>query len=142
LLEEAEEAADALVGARAVPHPAPLLGGQLRVRRVDGELDLRGLADEVAEVLAPLVRAERGDGALPDREVRVGDDEVLVEAGDAAEALARRARAERGVEAEELRRRLLEAHPVALEQRRERQRLQLPLLRRGHDDGALAALAE
>ena len=57
-------------------------------------------------------RAPRGDGAVVQRQVGVGDDQLGVDLERRAEAVARRAGAVRRVEREVARRRLLEAAPV------------------------------
>ena len=75
--------------------------GQLLVGLVDGEAELVGQRlHDAQEVLADLVVAPGGDGALVDGLRRVGHDELGVDLHAGAESVALRARAERGVERE------------------------------------------
>ena len=117
-LDVADHALEAL-GVAALPaEPVPVGHGDLvvlaledRLARLGGQLPPRG--DQVeAELLAQpgeqavpvlargLAERPRGDRALHEGEVRVGDHELLVDLEPRADAVALRARAERGVEGE------------------------------------------
>ncbi len=98
--------------------------------------------DQRPLMLRPLLRPERGQGTLTQRQLGVGNHQVWVDAGDTAEALASRTRPERAVEREQLGSRVLERHPVALEAGGKVQRLERPLARCRDHDGPLVALAE
>src|SRR5205085_10634617 len=101
--EKVEEALDAVEAVSALDDGALLLARQLTVRHVRGN---PRRARELQQVpLRPLVLrlGERLDGAARQAQLRVGDDEVEVEADGVAEPLAGRASAERVVEAEQAR---------------------------------------
>ena len=116
-LEPAEEAADAVVGAVAFDDERPFLVGEIRPRHVepDGRLARRAL--QLRQLRAVMRLAPRLDGALVDRLRSIGHHQVHVELDDVAEAVARRAGAERVVEREEarLRRLVRDAARAALE---------------------------
>src|SRR5690606_33505858 len=107
-LEPGEEPADArIVAAIAFDHDPPLLGGEIAPRRVERNAEPLRLALQGRELL-PVVRLRpRLDRPLPDRLRGIGHDEIEIELDDVAEAMARRAGAERVVEREEPRLRVL-----------------------------------
>ncbi len=143
LVQKVEEPADADVVLVAVPHDVALPVFELPIRTVDVHPGVGRRLDERLEVLRPFVRAERRDGALLDRELFVGNDEIGIEARHAAEALALGTRAHRAVEAEHERGRLLEAHAIPLEEVAELQPLgDGPLARDGLDRAPPLAFLE
>ena len=119
----------------AVQHQVALGLGQLAPRRV--EIDLEGaghpLDDARRPPFAALHRARPvGDGALADRLLAVGHEELRVDLVASSESVARRAHPERRVEREALRRQLGGRHAAA------RARRAVPSLarRRGPSRGA------
>ena len=107
-LEPAEEAADALVRvAVAFDDEALFLVGELRPRDVEGDLRLLRRALQLGELRAIVRLAPRLDGAFLDRLRRIGHHQIHVELDDVAEAVAGRAGAERVVEREQPRLRIL-----------------------------------
>ena len=124
-LEPREEAAHPLpVAAVALDDEAPFLGGQITPGHVEAQAEaLRDLL-QLGEVGAVVRLGPRLDGALRQRLRLVGHDQRGVEFDDVAEAVARRAGAERVVEREQarLRRLIRQAAGAALEALAEHQR--------------------
>ena len=107
-LEPREEAADAgELAAVAVDDDLPLGVGHLAPRRVERHAEALGLFLQRRELGAVVRLGPRLHGALAQRLRLVRHDEVQVELDDVAEAVARRAGAERVVEREEPRLRVL-----------------------------------
>ena len=119
-LEPAEEAADARVLLRilgAFDDEVLLLVGQVLPRHVEKHLRLLRRALQLRELRAVVRLGPRLDRALLDRLLRIRHDEIHVELDDVAEAVAGRAGAERVVEREQPRLRILvrDAAGAALE---------------------------
>ena len=106
-LEPAEEAADAVVVLVALDDERALLVGQIDPRHVEPDARLARRALQLRQLRAVVRLAPRLDGALVDRLRRIGHDQIHVELDDVAEAVAGRAGAERVVEREQPRLRLL-----------------------------------
>ncbi len=106
--EPGEKAADALVLAAVAVHDEPfLVGRQVGPRHVQPDAAVARRAFQVSEV-RPVVRlAPRLDGVVLDRTRRVRHHEIDIEFDDVAESVAGRARAERIVEREQPRLRIL-----------------------------------
>ena len=115
LLDVAEKCVDAFEIFVAMPECIALLLSKFAIWRGDREVEFVGHANQVLLPLAHLFAAPAGHAIVVDRERLVGDDQVLVDADDAAEAFAARAGAKRAVEREELFARLFERHAVGLE---------------------------
>ena len=114
-----EEAVNALPLARAVPENILFFLGQLEVRTVDRESELRGVADEQPLPFAHRRPAPWRHSVVVDRQLLIRNHKRLVDAESLAEALARGAGAVGIVEVEHLIRRLHERHSVGLEALRE-----------------------
>ena len=104
-----------------------LLALALRDLRPRGvEVDLAGLAHRLDDPVGPALaaghrRRPRGDRAVADRELGIGDHELGIDVEAGAEAVARRAHAERRVEGEALGAELGEREPAAGPRLREAQ---------------------
>jgi hypothetical protein len=141
-LEPLEEAADALVvGAVALDDHAALFVGEVRPWHVQADAVLLGRALQLGQVRAVVRLGPRLDGALADRLGGIGHHEIEVELDDVAEAVARGARAERIVEREEARLRILvgDVAGAALEALRELVRRGSPARRQLHRPRRAAA---
>ena len=103
----------------AAPQQPFLLGRQRVEGRMDREVELVGVLDELLLPAAHGLAAPAGDGVVVDGAALVGDHQVLVDADHLAVAFAARAGAQRVVEAEQMLRRGLELDAVSLEARRE-----------------------
>src|SRR2546421_11258792 len=113
-LKPLEEAADAVPTVLALDDGALLLSREFLKGHVHRNLLLTAEASKLRARPVVLRLRPRLDCALGERELWVRDDEVEVEADCVAEALTGRARAERGVEAEESRLGLRGAGSVVL----------------------------
>ena len=108
------------VGEGAVPEPVLLLTAQLEVGLVDGEAPFGIEADEPLLPFAHLLAAPAHHRPLVDRQRRVGDDQVFIDADDASESLALGAGSGRGVEGEQFVGGFLKGDAVGLEPHAER----------------------
>ena len=107
-LEPAEEPAHALeVVAVAVHHERDFFRRQVAPRHVEAEALGLGGALQLGEMRAVVRLGPRLDRALVDRLLLIGHHQVLIELDDVAEAVAGRAGAERVVEREQARLRIL-----------------------------------
>ena len=97
-----------------------MLLAQFVVRGEDREIVYLGTTYEVAFPLAQFLAMPACHTPVIDAEGGVGDDEILVDADDAAVALACGTDAHGRVEREEVVGRFLEGHSVSLHERRER----------------------
>jgi hypothetical protein len=105
--EPAEEPADAAVaGAVPLDDQAALIVGQVLPRRVERDAQPLGLPLQLGQLRSVVRLRPRLDRALANRLRRIRDDERHVELDDVAEAVARRAGAERVVEGEQPRLRI------------------------------------
>ena len=103
----------------AAPQQTFLLGRQLVERRVDREIELRGVLHELLLPFAHRLAPPAGDGVLVNGLALVGDDEVLVDADHLAVTLAPGTGPQRVVEAEQMLRGVFELDAVGLEARGE-----------------------
>ena len=115
---EVEELRDAvhIVFGVAVPQEVVLFLGEVVDGAIDREVELGGVADEVALPLAHDLAVPAGHRVLGHRQRTVGEDQVGVHAFDHAGARAGLACAVRVVEAEHIDRRFLEGHAIGLEE--------------------------
>ena len=125
LLHHLEEGVDAgfllqtAVAGQTVPQPVLLLLRQRVVRLEDREVVLGGMLYEPVFPLAHLLAVPGHHAAVVDGERGIGDDQVLIDADNLAEALAFRTGAHGRIEREHLVGRLLEGDAVGLEARAE-----------------------
>ena len=103
---------DGEVAGGAVEDDLLLLGRERAPRGIHVDAGRVGDGVEHPREVLGVGGAPRGDGAVVERQVGVGDDQLGVDLERRAEAVARRAGAVRRVEREVARRRLLEAAPV------------------------------
>ena len=114
-LDPLEESVDAFPRAAAVPEDVALLVCEVAVGRVDGEVQLGSLTDEVGLPFLHLVAFPAHHSVAVDREALVGHHHVLVDAYHRAVAPAGGAGSVGVVEAEEVGVGLLEGDAVGLE---------------------------
>ena len=108
------------VAGQSMPQPSAMLLAQFVVRGEDREIVYLGTTYEVAFPLAQFLAMPACHTTVIDAEGGVGDDEILVDANDAAVALACGTDAHGRVEREEVVGRFFEGHSVSLHERRER----------------------
>ena len=98
-----------------MPKPVFFLLGELEVRLEDRESAFRVETDEPVLPLRHLVSSPAHNGSVVDTQGAVGDDELFIDAYDAAKALTFRAGSHRGVEREEIIAEIIKDHSVGLE---------------------------
>ena len=111
-LQPREEGVNALPRACALPQLALLLGGQVGVGGVDGEVLVVGVLEHTLLVSAGFFAAPRRHRILIDALGGVGDDQVLADADDMPKAFTSGAGPLGAVEAEEVGGGEFEGHPV------------------------------
>ena len=110
-----KEAIDTFPFPIAMPEQVFLLLRKVTIRGMNWEVDIRRIADKMRLPFRHLLPFPADHGILINRQLLVRHHDILVDADDAAIALATRASPVRVVEAEEVRVRLLEQYPIRLE---------------------------